>query len=164
MARRNHTTASLISMLAAVAAAGAAAPPAHALAAPAAAQAEAKPRDLPVGDPLRRVVLDALRPSIVADLGQPVVFVIQTLKTQGDWAYVVARPQRPDGREIDFRQTRHRERIDDGLFDGPVLYALMQRRDQRWTVVDFVIGPTDVHWAGWPEEFGAPRELLGMNP
>lgn len=139
-------------------------------AAPALAQSDSAPqtaasapvRDLPVGDPLRPVVLNALRPTIVADLGQPVMFVVQTLKIQGDWVFVVARPQRPDGREIDFRRTRHRDRIEEGVFDGPTLYALMQRRDQRWSVVDFAIGPTDVFYAGWPEEFGAPPEMLGL--
>ena len=127
--------------------------------------ATAAARDVGASDPLRPVLLNALRPAIVADLGQSVKFVVATLRTQGDWAYVVARPQRPDGREIDFRATRYREQIDQGVFDGPTLYALMQRRAQRWTVVDFVIGPTDVAWAGWPEEHGAPAALLGPpNP
>lgn len=126
------------------------------------AQAPAAARDVGPTDPLRPVVLNALRPAIVADLGQSVKFVVATLRTQGDWAYVVARPQRPDGREIDFRATRYREAIDQGVFDGPTLYALMQRREQRWTVVDFVIGPTDVAWAGWPEEHGAPAAMLGL--
>lgn len=137
---------------------------------PAFAQPDASPasaapapvRDLSVGDPLRPIVLNALRPAIVADLGQPVMFVVQTLKAQGDWAFVAARPQRPDGREIDFRQTRYRERIENDVFGGPILYALMQRRDQRWVVTTFVIGPTDVAYAGWPEEFGAPSDLLGL--
>lgn len=127
--------------------------------------AAAVARDVGPADPLRPVLLNALRPAIVADLGQSVKFVVATLRTQGDWAYVVARPQRPDGREIDFRATRYREAIDQGVFDGPTLYALMQRREQRWTVVDFVIGPTDVAWAGWPEEHGAPAAMLGLpNP
>lgn len=126
------------------------------------APAAAAARDVGPADPLRPVLLNALRPAIVADLGQSVKFVVATLRTQGDWAYVVARPQRPDGREIDFRATRYREVIDQGVFDGPTLYALMQRREQRWTVVDFVIGPTDVAWAGWPDEFGAPTALLGL--
>lgn len=155
----------VLTPFAAVIAMGAAGLPGQAFAQAAAGQDEAEevaPRDVPVGDPLRPVVLNALRPAIVADLGQPVTFVVQTLKTQGDWAFVVARPQRPDGREIDFRQTHYREQIDQGVFDGPVLYALMQRREQRWTVLDFVIGPTDVHHAGWPEEFGAPNDLLGL--
>lgn len=124
--------------------------------------APASARDVGVNDPLRPVLLNALRPAIVADLGQSVKFVVATLRTQGDWAFVVARPQRPDGREIDFRATRYREAIDQGVFDGPTLYALMQRREQRWTVVDFAIGPTDVHHAGWPEEFGAPAAMLGL--
>ena len=125
-------------------------------------QTPAAARDVGPADPLRPVLLNALRPAIVADLGQSVKFVVATLRTQGDWAFVVARPQRPDGREIDFRATRYREQIDQGVFDGPTLYALMQRREQRWTVVDFVIGPTDVHHAGWPEEFGAPARMLGL--
>lgn len=124
--------------------------------------AAAAARDVGPADPLRPVLLNALRPAIVADLGQSVKFVVATLRTQGDWAYVVARPQRPDGREIDFRATRYREQIEQGVFDGPTLYALMQRRAQRWIVVDFVIGPTDVHHAGWPEEFGAPAGMLGL--
>lgn len=126
------------------------------------AQTPAAARDVGPADPLRPVLLNALRPAIVADLGQSVKFVVATLRTQGDWAFVVARPQRPDGREIDFRATRYREQIEQGVFDGPTLYALMQRREQRWTVVDFVIGPTDVHHAGWPEEFGAPAGMLGL--
>lgn len=156
--------ASLVSV-AAAAAALLLAPPFPSLAqSPAGAEAGATTpaRNLGVGDPLRPVILNALRPAVVADLGQPVKFVVQTLRTQGDWAWVVARPQQQDGREIDFRSTRYREQIDQGVFDGPTLYALMQRRQQRWTVVDFVIGPTDVAWAGWPEEYGAPAALLGL--
>lgn len=127
-----------------------------------AAPAPATARDVGVSDPLRPVLLNALRPSIVADLGQSVKFVVSVLRTQGDWAFVVARPQRPDGREIDFRATRYRQAIDQGVFDGPTLYALMQRREQRWTVVDFAIGPTDVPQAGWPEAHGAPAAMLGL--
>lgn len=153
----------LLAALFAVAASGA--PPVLAQSAPASSStktSEGSPRDVPVGDPLRPVILNALRPTIVADLGQPVMFVVQTLKVQGDWAFVVARPQQPGGREIDFRRTRYREQIDEGVFDGPTLFALMQRRQQRWSVIDFAIGPTDVFYAGWPEAFGAPHRLLGL--
>lgn len=129
----------------------------------AAPEAATSARDIDVGDPLRPVILNALRPAIVADLSQPVKFVVQTLRFQDGWAWVVVRPQRPDGREIDFRSTRYRERIENDVFGGPTIYALMQRRQQRWTVVDFVVGPTDVAWAGWPEEYGAPAAMLGLE-
>lgn len=159
---RARLSVSLISILAAIGGAASARTPAQA-AEPAEASAPARARDLPVGDPLRPVVLNALRPAIVADLGQPVMFVVQTLKAQGDWAYVVARPQQPDGQPIDFRRTRYRQAMEQGVFDGPTLYALMQRRDQRWTVVDFAIGPSDAPQAGWPDEHGAPATLLGLG-
>ncbi|MGA0545914.1 hypothetical protein ACO2Q1_11615 [Brevundimonas sp. VNH65] len=157
---RARRSVSLIAMLLAFGGAASANPAAQATAA-AETSAPVRARDLPVGDPLRPVVLNALRPAIVADLGQPVMFVVQTLRAQGDWAYVVARPQQPDGQPIDFRRTRYRQAMEQGVFDGPTLYALMQRRDQRWTVVDFAIGPSDAPQAGWPDEFGAPETLLG---
>ena len=79
----------LLSSAAALMALTAALVPAPVLAqAPAAA---ATPRDVGAADPLRPVLLNALRPAIVADLGQSVKFVVATLRTQGDWAYVVAR-------------------------------------------------------------------------
>lgn len=133
--------------------------------APAASQDASKaPRDIPVGAPLRKVLLDSLRPSIAADVGQPVQFVVRKLSVQGRWAFVDATPEKKGGGAIDFTKTRYAQMIADGVWDGPYLYALLEDRGGRWTVRSFVIGPTDVAYAAWPEELGAPRALFGPLP
>jgi len=117
-------------------------------------------REVAVGDPLRTVLLDTLRPEIAEDLGQPVKFVVRRLRTCGDWAFALVEPQTPAGGAIDFSATRHAERIEQGAFDGASTYALIGRRGGAWRVRSFAIGPTDVVWLGWVDEFGAPEALF----
>ena len=137
--------------------------PASSVSTPPVVQASQAVRQIGVNDPLRRPVLDGLRPAIEADLGQPVQFVVQSLKTQGGWAFAIVRPQQPNGREIDFRRTRYGEYMDGGIWDGPTTYALLRNTGGRWRTVDFVIGPTDVAWEGWPQEHGAPRAIFNLD-
>lgn len=111
-------------------------------------------------DPLRKTLLDALRPVIEKDLGQPVQFVVTNLRVKGVWAFANVTPQTPSGKPIDFRRTRYASLIRDGVFDGPQTFALLKREGARWRVIAFAIGPTDAPFAGWPQEFGAPGELF----
>lgn len=122
----------------------------------------AKPRDIGLQDPLRRPLLDALRPTIERDLGQPVQFVVRVLRVQGKWAFAHVVPQTKSGAPIDFRRTHYAELIREGMFDGPDTFALLENGASRWTLRAFVTGPTDVTYAGWPEEFGAPNTLFGL--
>lgn len=85
------------------------------------------------------------------------------MRVQDGWAFVVARPQTPTGRSIDFSKTRHAERQAAGILDGDTLYALLKARGGTWSVLDYAIGPTDVTYAGWPDEFGAPPGLFGLR-
>ncbi|CAM8619352.1 hypothetical protein [Sphingobium cupriresistens] len=116
--------------------------------------------DIGVADPQRRALLDALRPAIERDLMQKVKFVVRTLRRQDRWAFAHVVPQTPAGGSIDFSQTRHAERVEAGIFDGPDVYALLEQKDGRWIVRDFVVGPTDVAYLAWPDEFGAPMGLF----
>jgi hypothetical protein len=126
---------------------------------PVAVQAGA--REVPVGDPLRRRLLDTLRPQVQRDLGdQPVQFMVDRLRLQGDWAFYSGRIQRPDGAAIDFSRTRYAGALREGVFDGPGMFALLRRVDGGWRVVTFVIGPTDVAYLDWPAAYGAPDSLF----
>ncbi|WP_088181844.1 hypothetical protein [Sphingobium sp. Z007] len=116
--------------------------------------------DIGVADPQRRVLLDALRPSIERDLMQKVKFVVHRLRRQDRWAFAHVVPQTPAGGAIDFRKTHHAERVAAGIFDGPDIYALLEQKDGRWIVRDFVVGPTDVYYLAWPDEYGAPMGLF----
>jgi hypothetical protein len=123
---------------------------------------QSEARDVGVGEPTRKILLDALRPVIARDLGQPVRFVVTVLRVQGQWAYAHVVPQTMAGKAIDFSRTRHADRLQAGLLDGPDVYALMAKRGERWVVREFVVGPTDVTYAGWPDDYGAPNALFGL--
>lgn len=120
-------------------------------------------RDVGVGDPQRRAVLDALRPEIARDLGQAVQFVVRALRVQGDWAFAHVVPQTTTGDAIDVTRTRHAERLRAGMLDGLDVYALLQRTGSAWRVRDFVVGPTDVAYLAWPDAHGAPPALFEVT-
>ena len=128
---------------------------------PFAAQAQTAPVQIVgIGDPSRAQLLDALRAAIGKDLGQPVKFVVDDLRVQGDWAFIVAHPRTPAGAEIDFSKTHYAERLDEGVLDGDTIYALLRRRGGSWGVTAFMIGPTDVGWLDWVETYRLPAGLI----
>jgi hypothetical protein len=128
--------------------------------APPAVVVQAGPRSVPVGDPLRRTLLNTLRPSIEDELNQPVQFMVDRLRVQGDWAFYAGSVQQPNGRPIDFSKTRYASALENGVFDGPGTFALLRRTAGVWRVVTFVVGPTDVAYLAWPDEHGAPMRLF----
>lgn len=95
----------------------------------------------PPGSPLRRAVLEALRPEIERRLGPSLEFKVMLFRIQGDWAFVVADPLRRGGKLIDGRRIFGDEF---GNMDGLRVDAVLRRADGRWTVVDHAIGATDV--------------------
>ena len=89
----------------------------------------------------RKAVLDALRPAVEKKLGPNVEFVVQVIRAEGGWAFVMADPRRKGGRPIDG------ERIfgeDFDNMDGLRVDAVLQLRNGRWKVADYAIGATDV--------------------
>ena len=131
---------------------------------PAIAAGAAAARDVGAADPLRKALLDALRPTIERDLGQKrLSFVVRTLRTQDHWAFADVAPRTSGGRAIDFRKTRHAERLRLGMLDDDTIYALLKRSDGLWRVVAFAVGPTDVAWDGWDDEYGAPKSLFVLR-
>jgi hypothetical protein len=89
----------------------------------------------------RKAVLDALRPKVEAKLGQDVEFVVQVLRIESGWAFVMADPQRKSGKPIDGY------RIFGGDFDnmdGLRVDAVLRKQGGRWRVADHSIGATDV--------------------
>lgn len=126
----------------------------------AAPSASALPMDVGVGDPRRAPLLAALKAVLAQDLGQPVTLRVDLLREQNGWAFASVRPRTAAGQPIDFLRTRYAERQRDGLLDGDGTYALLAQRGGAWKVLQFDLGPTDVSWAAWPEEFGAPNAVV----
>jgi hypothetical protein len=98
----------------------------------------------------RKAVLDTLRPAIEAKLGPNVEFVVQVLRVERGWAFVMADPQRRGGKPID--GNRYFDDFDN--MDGLRVDAVLQQRNGRWRVVEHAIGATDV----WYCDVG-PRAL-----
>lgn len=111
------------------------------------------------GSPERKALMDSLRVPVEADLHTPVVFKVDRLKVSGDWAFLLAVPQQPDGKKIDYRGTRYAEAIKAGAFDNGIC-ALFQRKNGQWKVVQYVLGMTDVPWEDWPQKYGAPATIF----
>ena len=118
------------------------------------------PLDVGRDDPRRKALLDALRPSIEADLGQSLIFDVQTLREIDGSAFAVVHPRTPAGKPVDFAKTRHAQRLADGVLDGDTVYAILQHRDGRWQVQEYAVGPTDVAWTGWAQDYAAPEAIF----
>ena len=95
----------------------------------------------PPGSTLRKSVLDGLRPAVEKRLGPNVEFKVTLVRVQGDWAFVVADPQRKGGKPIDGKRT-FGEDFDN--MDGLRVDAVLRKQRGRWIVVDHSIGATDV--------------------
>lgn len=97
-----------------------------------------------VGTSERAEVLDALRPSIEAELGPSIEFVVEDIRVKDGWAIVHANPQSKGGKKIDWR--RHYLPSDWQMMDGLGVTAILRFSNGRWNLVERAIGATDVWW------------------
>jgi hypothetical protein len=104
----------------------------------------------------RKAVLNALRPAVERKLGPNVEFVVQAIRVEDGWAFVMADPQRKGGKPID-GQRIFGEDFDN--MDGLRVDAVLQRKNGRWKVVDYGIGATDV----WYCDVGPKRLKRGYG-
>lgn len=118
-------------------------------------------REPPKGSPERAAILDALRPAVEAEMRGSVEFVVTTMRVSPGWAFVQVEPQRPGGGAIDPERTGFRGESD--MMDGLTVFALLTFQLGRWNLVDHVVGPTDVAYAIWPDRYGVPPALVGME-
>lgn len=117
----------------------------------------------PAGSAARKAILDALRVPVQKELKRPVIFKVDHLRTQGEWAFMTGVPRQPGNKPMDYRGTVYAENRRHGVSDDWIC-ALLRRergsRQPRWRVVTYAIGATDVVWDGWDREYHAPRALF----
>ena len=111
------------------------------------------------GSAERKAILDALRVPVEKQLKHPVIFKIDHLKVQNNWAFLTGRPQNSDGSAIDYTNTVYQEAVDSGAFDDGIV-ALLRRVGVKWTVVQYVIGATDVPYENWDKKYRAPKGIF----
>src|SRR5215217_6858026 len=88
----------------------------------------------PRGSPLRAELMDALRPTVMAEIGGPIEFVVTDLRVMSQWAYAYVRPQRPGGIAIDWNRTKYRQDMAQGTMGDGVM-ALLRHDGARWRIV-----------------------------
>jgi hypothetical protein len=111
------------------------------------------------GSPLRAAILDTVRPIVEAEVGKPVEFVVTTIRVLGEWAFVIAEPQRKGGGRIEYAYTRYQDAVDAGAFDNQVI-ALLRQTPGGWLVYGYSLGATDVPWEEWRQAYPVPPELF----
>lgn len=114
------------------------------------------------GSSERKAILDVLRVPVRKDLGQPVIFKVNAMAVQDNWAFVFAQPLRTSGKPIDYRRTRHARDVRAGMF-GDDCSGLLRYQDGTWTLVTWNIGATDVVWTDWDKTYGAPSAIFKIN-
>jgi hypothetical protein len=122
-------------------------------------QAQETPHTPPTGSAERTAILEAARKPAVEDLGKPVEFVVKQIDVLDQWAFLHARMQSPGGQTIDYAGTKYADAAQRGQKSASYA-ALLQRSGNGWSVVAFSIGPTDVAWVGWAQEYSAPAVLF----
>ena len=121
--------------------------------------AQSKPYTPDKGSAERKAITDALRVPVERKLKQEVIFKIDHLKAQNNWAFLMGTPRRPDGGPIDYRNTAYAEAQKAGAFDDGVM-ALLHKVGGQWRVVQYVVGATDVAYLGWDRKFHAPAAIF----
>jgi len=113
-----------------------------------------------VGSPGRKAIMDSMRSAVKKSLrGKPVIFQVDHLKIQGDWAFMKGIPRKPNGSPFDYRGTDYWGAIQDGAFDDWVC-GLLKKSGKKWVVKAWALGGTDVTWFGWWDEYKAPKSIF----
>lgn len=98
----------------------------------------------PRGSAERVALMNALRPAVRAELGGEVIFIVNDLRSNGEWAFASLEPTWPDGRRINPATTPISRQTD--LLDGLRTEAIWRKERGRWQVFAHAIGSTDVWW------------------
>jgi len=113
-----------------------------------AASALAAPKEVPKGSDLRAELFDIARTTVEHEAGQPVKF-LGSMTRLGDWAFFNGSIVNSAGKRILLGPARSADTV--------VLWKIV---DSEWQMITCAVGITDVAYASWPEQYGAPEALL----
>ena len=101
------------------------------------------------GSPVRKAVLDAVRPYAEDAYGAPIEFVVREIRVGRVTAFLQLEGQRPGGRPINVAKSplhlRDGQPLD--LINEPSTEALLRFTGGAWRVMHHAHAPTDVWWA-----------------
>jgi hypothetical protein len=107
----------------------------------------------------RKAIMDALRIRVEKQLKKKTIFEVSHLKVQNNHAFLMGTPKKADGSKMDYRDTPFQEAIKAGAFDDGIV-ALLKKNGDKWRVVQYVIGATDVPYVTWAKDYKAPKAIF----
>ena len=125
------------------------------------AQAHKAVHDIGKNDPLRKPLLDLIRPVAAKDLGNPVEFKVNELRSDGDMAFAAVVAQRPGGKSIDPKKTPYVRKLGTQtleFWDCCHMEAVFKRENGHWIIAESALGSTDVWWESWCDK--SPKGLI----
>ncbi len=111
------------------------------------------------GTALRKDLLDTVRVKVERDVKSNVLFKVETLRTDGNWAFLSAVPVTSSLAEIDYTKTKFAQQYEQGMFDN-VVAALLKKNDVRWQIIEYSIGATGADFVDWPLKYGVPKLIV----
>ncbi|WP_078290349.1 hypothetical protein [Mycobacterium sp. D16R24] len=125
--------------------------------------AAADPGATPVDptSPEAAVILAPALADVTAQLGKPVRLDVRSLKSADGWVFLWSAMQEPDGSPIDYTGTPFAEASAHGVLSKKYV-ALLHQDEQGWALVDKRVGPSDIAWAGWGAQYGAPAAIFDI--
>ncbi len=110
----------------------------------------------------REQIMDALRVPVEKELKQGIKFKVFDLNILDDWAYMGGEPLSKSGGKPNYKGTKYDDPADPDDLENMEnrIDALLQKKGGKWTVVKYNLGCTDVCYALWWKEFGAPKKIF----
>lgn len=93
------------------------------------------------GSSERTAILDVVRKPLEKAVLQKVVFVVDQLKVDEEWAFLIATPQAEEGGKIKYTGTEFEEEARDA---DELTVALLKKEAGSWTLVEHAYFTTDV--------------------
>jgi hypothetical protein len=110
------------------------------------------------GSAERKGIMDAARIPVEAEFKKNIVFKVNHLKVEDQWAFMIAIPQQPDGKPA-YVGTKYEAQAKAGFFSNLVC-VLLRKQNSKWKIVTYSIGPTDVVYEDWDRKYKAPSAIF----
>ncbi len=117
------------------------------------------PRTPAPGDADHAAILAAVRATVRDVLHKPVTLDADTLRVLGQHAFMQATMRELDGRSLDYADTPLADDAAQG-HRSDICMALLRRERDEWVPMVSQIGPTDLAWATWQDQYDVPDALF----
>ncbi|MCC6726142.1 MAG: hypothetical protein IT258_16665 [Saprospiraceae bacterium] len=108
----------------------------------------------------KKAAIAALNTAVGKKLGTSTQLDLGTYQTNGNFAYISAKPKQADGKAIDYSKTAYAKEAAAGKHADNAI-GLLQYDKGAWKVLTFSLGVTKAPVDAWVKDYKAPKALFG---